>query len=299
MQQLQSAFIKLLIRFFALLPLPVVQAVGAFSGRIAWFLKADIAKYTDLNLAACFPEMNEKDRQALGKRSLEETFITMFEVGKSWILPINKTLESIKRVQDFANLDSLFVRGKGVIVIVPHLGNWEVLGVYLSQQYPLHALYQPPNLKGLEDFIVNGRTKTGTQIYPTNRSGVMSIFKALRKNELVGILPDQEPPSEGGLISPFFGNDALTMTLVSKLVHKTDARVICAYARRLEKGQGYEIVIKPAHEELYDKELQVSVNALNKTIEESIREIPEQYQWEYKRFRQGPEGKTRFYRAHK
>jgi KDO2-lipid IV(A) lauroyltransferase len=297
MQQLQSAFIKLLIRFFALLPLPLVQAIGAFSGRIAWLLKADIAKYTALNLAACFPEMSDNEREVLGKRSMEQTFISMFEVGKSWILPVSKTLESIKNVKDSANINSLLERGKGVIVIVPHLGNWEVLGVYLSQQYPLHVLYQPPTLTGMENFIVAGRTRAGTQIYPTNKSGVMAIYKALRKNELVAILPDQEPPTEGGLISPFFGKDALTMTLVSKLVHKADAKAVCAYARRLEKGQGYEIIIKSVHEELYDKDLQDSVNALNKTIEESIRENPEQYQWEYKRFRQGPAGKTRFYRS--
>ncbi len=296
MQRLQSGLIKLFIRFFALFPLSLLQSIGAFSGRLAWQLNSDMAKYTRLNLKACYPEMNEQGRDELGKKSLQETFKMMFEVGKAWIQPVEATIESIKSFRDEAGVEQILSQGKGVVIIAPHLGNWEVLNIYLSQKYQLHVLYQPPNIEGLEEFISQGRAKTGTFVHPTNRRGVMAIFDVLRKGGVVGILPDQEPPSEGGLMAPFFGNEALTMTLVSKLIQKTGARAVCGYARRLEKGKGYEVVIMPANQDIYSEDLDVSVTALNKTVEESIREAPEQYQWEYKRFRQGPEGKTRFYK---
>lgn len=296
MQRIQSGLIKIFIRFFALLPLRLLQSTGAFFGDMAWKLNADMAKYTQLNLKACYPEMNDQEREQLGRNSLQETFKMMFEVGKAWLQPVEVTVESIKRVNDQADIESLITKGDGVVIIAPHLGNWEILNLYMSQRFKLHVLFQPPDIDGLEAFISQGRVKAGTNVYPTNRRGVMAIFDALRKGEVVGILPDQEPPSEGGIMSPFFGNDALTMTLVSKLIQKTKAKAVCAYARRLEKGKGYEVVIKPANEEIYSQDINVSVAALNKTVEASVREVPEQYQWEYKRFRQGPDGKTRFYR---
>lgn len=85
------------------------------------------------------------------------------------------------------------------------------------------------------------------------------------------------------------------MTLLSKLAQKTGAQVVSAYAKRLPKGKGFEVIIVPADPDIYSNDINLSVAALNRSIEECIKDAPAQYQWEYKRFKIGPKGKTGYY----
>lgn len=139
------------------------------------------------------------------------------------------------------------------------------------------------------------REKTGSKVFPTNRKGVAAMFNALRRGECAGILPDQEPELEGGVFVPFFGIEALTMTLVSKLARKTEAAVVFGYARRLPAAEGFELVFKLADPAIYSEDLAESVTALNAGVEACVREVPAQYQWEYKRFRKVPQGRSDHY----
>ena len=85
------------------------------------------------------------------------------------------------------------------------------------------------------------------------------------------------------------------ITLLSRLTQKSNATVLCCYAERLPKGRGFAIHFLPADAELYEKDMQTSVTALNRMVEQSIRQIPDQYQWGYKRFRSRTEGEKDFY----
>lgn len=265
-------------------------------GYCSWYLNSRSAKVTRRNLELCYPGMDEAERLKLARKSMVETGKTFAEMGKAWLASPKDTLGYIKGVEEELNVNAALAKGKGVITIVPHLGNWEILNLYAAKRFPLHVLYQPPKLKELEDYIRQARTRIGTKVYPTDRRGVSAMFQALRDGEVVGILPDQEPPPSAGVFAPFFGVDALTVTLISKLAKKTGAKVICAYAKRLPKGKGFQVVIKRADQEIYSENLQQSVAALNRTIENCVADAIDQYQWEYKRFKTGWNGKTGFYR---
>ena len=164
------------------------------------------------------------------------------------------------------------------------------LNIYAGDRFPLNILYQPPGLIELDDFILGARERVGTKVFPTDRRGVLAMFKALREGEVVGILPDMEPPEEAGAYATFFGNQALSMTLVSKLAQKTGATVMCVYAKRLPAGKGFEAVFKEADPGIYSADLATSVAALNRSVELCVKDVPEQYQWEYKRFKTKPGG---------
>jgi len=102
-------------------------------------------------------------------------------------------------------------------------------------------------------------------------------------------LPDQEPAEGGGQFSPFFGRPAYTMTLLSQLVAKTKCKVISGVAVREEKGRGFAIEFKELDHELPSAGITESVNALNQNIQAITQRNPEQYQWEYKRYKKSPE----------
>ncbi len=124
------------------------------------------------------------------------------------------------------------------------------------------------------------------------QAGVSKLIRALKAGELVGILPDQVPADGSGVFAPFFDHPAYTMTLACKLAQRPGVRVFCGYAKRLPTSTGFRAVIREL--DLRRETLDESITAMNQAIEELVRECPEQYQWEYKRFRRQPDN-TEFY----
>lgn len=215
-------------------------------------------------------------------------------MGKAWLLPMEKTLSFIVEAEGIEAFEAAHKEGNGVILLAPHLGNWEFYGFYLCEEIDSTWLYQPPKYAALDKLITQTRSRAGVKMAQTNQRGVAEVFKALKNGEVVGVLPDQVPPLEGGTHVPFFGVSALTMNLVSKLVQKTDARVFCGFAKRLPASKGFKVIIEEAEKEIYSKDLLQSVLALNRSVENSVLKAIEQYQWEYKRYRKQADG-SKFY----
>lgn len=296
MTQIRKHLFKLLLSSLALLPLSWVQVLGSIFGRYAWLVQGRAAQVTQKNISLCYPHLSAEEQQAFAKRSLIETGKTLMEASKAWCAPLSTTLDYIKRVEERVDVEGMLAEGKGMITIVPHLGNWEILNLYAANRFQLNVLYQPPKQPELDQLIVQARARLGTKVYPTDRRGVAAMFQALQRGEVVGILPDQEPPPNASQFAPFLGVPAATMTLFSKLIQKTGAKVTCAFAKRLKTGEGFEVVFMPPDPLIYSKDLAISVAALNRSVEACIKEAPEQYQWEYKRFKSGPQGSTHYYR---
>lgn len=292
----KTVLIKLIAHLVAVLPLRVIQFFGGLLGSFCWYKKTASARITKKNIELCFPNLSANEQQALAKHSVQEMMKTVLEVGKVWLAPTPVVLGYIHNVIEEVDVDAALARGKGIILVAPHLGNWEILGHYMGHRFQFNALYQPPKIAELNAFVQTARSRIGTKFHATDRRGVLGLFKALRAGEMVGVLPDMEPPQEAGVYAPFFGMEALSMTLVSKLVQKTDATVVFAYAKRLPAGQGFEVVMKPAPDDIYCDDLEISVAALNRGVEACVEAAVEQYQWEYKRFKHNSAGKTRFYK---
>jgi KDO2-lipid IV(A) lauroyltransferase len=231
--------------------------------------------------------METKQQQQLIKKSLIETGKTLIEVGPMWLWNKNKLFNLIKKVHGETILEDALRNKKSVILALPHLGNWELLSLYCSSKYSTTTMYQEPKMAQLDSIVKKGRERLGANLVPADNQGVRAMLKALKKNEFVCILPDQEPSSGNGVFAPFFGIQAYSMTLISRLAKKTDAIVIMAYAKRLSAGLGYEIVFT-ALDKINEGSQEDSVAYLNSEIEKCIRQLPEQYQWSYKRFRQQP-----------
>ena len=176
----------------------------------------------------------------------------------------------------------------GVILVIPHIGNWEILGRHSSRYAPMTSLYKQQKNPALENFIKQGREASGSALVPTNTKGVAALLKALRRNELTAILPDHVPAKNSGIFAPFFGQPAYTMTLVHQLIKRTQCKVVVGYAIRVK--QGFEINYETPETAIYDAEEKVSVAALNQSIEKVVNRHISQYQWGYKRFKRRPEG---------
>ncbi len=283
------------LRALARLPLPLAHALGALLGWLVAYLPSRHRAITRRNLALCFPALGERERRVLARRSLVETGKTVLEMPRVWLTPGETALGLIREVSGEELVREAVAGGRGAIAVSPHLGNWELCGLYLSARYGITSLYRPPRASRWAAMVRAARERMGARLVPTDAKGIKTLYQALGRNEMIGILPDQDPRQGAGAFAPFFGVAANTMTLLPRLVGKSGAPVIFCFAERLPRGQGFHLHFLPAPEGIGDSDPQVAAAALNRGVEACVRLRPEQYQWSYKRFRTRPEGEPPLY----
>lgn len=283
----QAAILKVAIRGFALLPMRWAQSIGALVGWLLWLVPNRLRRTTDANLAMCLPELTDDERRELARKSLIGSGKTVAEVGAVWFWSTERLLDLIEEVEGEEHLLRAIEMKRGTVVLVPHLGNWEILSRYLQVKVPVLALYRPPRIVELDAFIRQARERHGAELVPADRRGMRRIVEALAAGQGFGALPDQEPLKRHGVFAPFFGTLALTMTLVARLTRRFGAAAVFAYSERTASG-GFRLRFLPAPEGLDNEDLVVAATQLNRGVEECVRRCPEQYTWSYRRFRTRP-----------
>lgn len=286
-RRLAVAFIHL----FAWMPLWLAQACGAALGLLASFIPTRERATATTNIDLCFPEKDLAWRRRLRRRHYIETGKAFTETCGLWLQPSGPFLAKVRRVIGGELLEAARASGEGILLMVPHLGNWEMAGKWFSNQYPTVGMYRPGKYPEIDEIMRRGREQLQGTTVPTDASGVRAMVKTLARGGYLFILPDHEPDHTGGEFAPLFGVPALTGTLTCKLVNgKRPVRALLLYARRLPRAQGWEIVLREADPLIHNEDLAVSLAALNRSVEALIRECPEQYQWTYKRFKRRPPG---------
>ncbi|MGA7802275.1 MAG: lysophospholipid acyltransferase family protein, partial [Gammaproteobacteria bacterium] len=251
---------------------------------------------TEANLARCLQDVPARERRRLARRSLMETGKTAAESGAVWLWPPQRVMPLVREIVGEAVMEQAVAQGKGVILATPHLGSWEMSGLYAAVRFGITSLYRPPRMAELDSLIRGARERTGAHLVPTDAGGIRALYQALGRGEVIGILPDQEPAPGAGLFAPWFGVPAYTMLLLARLARKSGAPVVFIYAERLPLGRGFRLHYRPAEDGIADRDPQTAASALNRTVEACVRALPEQYQWSYRRFRHRPEGEPSIYR---
>ncbi len=288
----------LLLRLLGALPLPLLHGIGALFGQLFSLLPNRHRRISLRNLELCFPEMSERQRARLLVQSLQETGKTFMETALMWTGSKRRLMGLVREVVGEEHLQAALAQGKGVILAAPHLGSWELIGHYIAAgkpHAPITCLYKPPRSPAVEAAMRHGRRHLGVELAPTDASGVKTLLGLLKRGEVAGILPDQDPLAGNGVFAHFFGITTNSMTLLPRLANKSGATVLVSYAERLSWGRGYRLHFIPCSPEVAERDPVVAVTALNAAVEAAVRECPEQYQWSYKRFRTRPPGEANLY----
>jgi KDO2-lipid IV(A) lauroyltransferase len=284
---LPARFAHLLLVLLGRLPLGVLRALGAGLGRLwllAGFREARVARR---NLELCFPDLDAARRESLLEDTLRHTGMTALELPWLWSRDADQLAERIRIVEGESRFQAALASGRGVLIAAPHLGNWEALNLWLSARTPIAILYRPPRLGWVEALINRCRGRLGAEPVRADAAGVRTLLKRARAGGVLGILPDQQPKVGEGGFAPFFGQQALTMSLFCKLAARADAIVLYAWAERTDQGFAVRIA---------DVGVPADEAALNAAVEALARQAPAQYQWTYKRFGIQPGGARSPYR---
>ncbi len=277
-----------LLRIAGRLPLPMLHALGAAAGRVAWRWQGRARRITEINLALVLTQKSGQTRHSIGREANAEAGKAVAEIAKIWGNRPETALALIRDVRGRELFDAALARGKGLIVAAPHLGCWELLNYWLAAQTPLAILYRAPRHAGIEPLLRKARGALPVEQVRAEGSGVRTLYKRLAAGGVVGILPDQKPREGTGSVAPFFGVPTSTMVLLPRLAERTGACVLFSFVERLPQGGGYRVHFLPATDAIADPDPAIACAALNRGIEDCVRLAFTQYQWQYKRFSPPP-----------
>jgi len=236
----------------------------------------------------------EKSRQEIEKIA-KDCFIymaksaveLMFFFDKPQILKIKVDIEGRQ------NLDSALSRGRGVVLVSAHFGNFPLLlGRLAVDGYKVCGIMRPMHDARVEKIFLEKRDRYGVRtIYSQPRNEcVNNTIAALRNNELVFIPIDQNFGT-GGVFVNFFGKQAATATGPVVLAQRTGAALIPCFILR-QPGDRHKIIFEPEIQLKEGRDAQdtvlINIQRLTDIIEAYIRKYPAEWGWIHRRWKSKP-----------
>ncbi len=271
--------IKAVIWGLSGLPLPALHGIGGAVGWLMSYMPLRFNRVIAANLSYVFTDRSPAERHRLHRETAIELGKTLFELAYFWGVR-EMDLWTKVRVEN----ETFFKKKseQGAILVTPHLGAWELAGLYASRHYSLLIL-QRPNRFGLSDLLARYRSRFGGQVVNANAHGIRRLCEALKNRQIVGLLPDQVPPMGQGISANFMGKNAYTNPLAVRLAQRFRVPIFMLTATR-NRG-GYRLHFREI-ELPHGVALPLAVQALNDAMSSRVTELPSQYLWSYKRFKQ-------------
>ncbi len=181
-----------------------------------------------------------------------------------------------------------------------HFGSWEVFNLLPPAfGYEMKILVRRIDNPLIEDFVDRMRTRFGSVTLDKTKSA-RTMFRVLKKGEILGILADLNVQEKEGVFVDFFGIPASTTTSIAKLALATDAAVLPAFAVWDETKQKYVVYLEPPVE--YEKtgnaeeDIKKLTQNVTRVVEKYVRKYPEQWLWIHKRWNTRPKGEPNLYK---
>jgi len=279
--QMTPFLFKMIFRMLASLPLRWLHALGALLGQLTFTFSANYAARTRENLRQANVAKDEAHFAELLKQTVSEAGKGIVELPWVWLKPLEQVCATVTSCQGWEHMEAAHAKGNGIILLTPHWGCFEVVGLYVGQRMPLTCLYRSPRQDWLENIMRGGRERGLAKLATADVKGVRILFKALKSGEAIGLLPDQVPGNGEGEWVNHFSRLAYTMTLSGRLAQKSKATVLLSFAERLPKGEGYVLRFEPLTLD-YSQPVPAQINA---ALERVIAISPAQYLWSYNRYK--------------
>jgi KDO2-lipid IV(A) lauroyltransferase len=276
--------VKTLVAAAEVLPRSVGSGVFGRIGAAAHTLFRKSRRIALANLALVYgSEKPDKDIRRIARAA----FVNMGRFAYDVARLRKENPESIKRIVAITgqhNLDNALARGKGVIALTGHIGNWELMGAYLSMMgYPINVLATKLKDSRLNNLLIGIRQSAGVIVIERSR-GLRQAFRCLKKGEVLGVLIDQDTSVESVVVD-FLGEPAKTAVGPVKLAARTGAPIVPMAMLMTDNGN-YRLEVKsPIAINGDGSSLEEDVERCSKALEGFIQEEPSQWIWIHKRWK--------------
>jgi len=261
-------------------------------GASCWFRRGGRrVGFARTNLRIAFPELSERERYELGRRSYVHFAWNLVEWARSFDLGPEDLMRRVK-FDGFEHAHAALTAGRGALIMSLHMGNFELavrtaplLGI------PVSATGRPMANKGLWERVVSGRKATGAELIDV-RGGAPEMIRALRANRMVAVMIDQYARRTRAVLAPLFGVRCPTSAGIATIALRTGAPVIPFFVVR-EGPELHRATFLPPVElpDTGDRKADIETGTarLNAQIESLIRKYPDQWWWAHRRFRNSPD----------
>lgn len=180
-------------------------------------------------------------------------------------------------------------KGKGILVATAHLGNWELSAfAHALMTEPMSVMVRPLDNPYIDKLVEKRRVLSGNRLIE-KKDAARAVLKALRDNEAVGVLIDQNTSAAEGIFIPFFGRLACASPAFVKLAQHSGAAVIPGYAVWERENNRYRLIFEP--EIPMTGDVEEDLRAVHNAVEKAIRQNPDQWLWIHRRWKTRPVGK--------
>jgi len=281
---------SLILISFRLIPLGIRKLIFEALLRLFYHLSEKQRLIALSNLKRAYPEKDMEEITKIAKGVYRHLAIVAAEFFE---LP-SITKDNLHEWVEFdglENFEKALEQKKGILSIVAHFGNWELMTVALPlAARPMSIVYRPLDNPTLDNLTAWMRTKDGNTLIPKGGSG-KTITRLLAENRAIGILSDQNVDKYEGVFVDFFGRPACTGVGLAVLALRTGAPVLPAFMARLPNGK-YRFIIQPPAEitrtDDYEADLRVNTQRFTKIVENIVRQYPDQWFWIHQRWKTKP-----------
>lgn len=248
------------------------------------------------NLRRSFPDLSERHREVLARRSMEELFMFFIEMLFTTRLIRIDTWARYVRLRNFEETLGMMVRRQGgLIMLTGHYGNFEILGYLLATLgFPTSSVARPLDNPYLSDFVFGVRERQGQRII-AKKGATDDVVEVIESGGAVAFVADQNAGSKGMFVD-FFGRKASTYKSIGLLAMQYETPVVVGYSRRIDDRFEFEIgvqdVIHPADWKTQEDPLRYITQRYTKALEDVIRADPGQYWWVHRRWKTRPKGEA-------
>ncbi len=273
-------------------PLPVARRVASLLARLLDVGIPKLRRVGLINLSFAFPEWTDTQRHQLVDGVFESIGRLLLTLSRFPSLNRDNIGEWIG-YEGLENYHAAKSGGRGLLVATAHLGNWELSAfahAFLTE--PMNIMVRPLDNPLIDSLVERYRSASGNHLI-MKRDAVRGVLKALKNNEAVGILIDQNTVAAEGTFVPFFGKLACAGTAFVKFAYHSGAPVIPGFAFYDAKTRHYTIRFYPKVD--LSGDLAEDTARVHKAFEEIIRAHPDQWMWIHRRWKTRPPGEPPLY----
>ena len=277
------------------LPASWARACGRFLGRLAWKLDKRHRQRVLRQMTIAFRnEKSDSEKAELCAKFFEHIGLSVVEFARLGKLSADN-VEELLDLKELKQFDSLIARGKGVLCVPAHHGNWELCGYAIALKgYKLKSVARPLDNPLLNDFVMNHRERSGNEIIQKWKA-LWKLKKLLDRQNIVTMSVDQNG-GVAGLFVPCFGSLASTVASPAELHLVTRVPIIVTTLNRKPDGIHHELrvwdIIEHAPSDDRDRDIYTVTTRINAAVEKAVRAYPEQWLWFHQRWKTRPAGEA-------
>jgi KDO2-lipid IV(A) lauroyltransferase len=279
------------MRLGALLPLPLLVAIGGLVGEALYLLAFERSRVARINLRIAYPDARPSEIRRLARACFRSVAIGIFEIGLVWWAP--RRVVGMTELRGLEHLDNVRQAGQGAMLLTAHFTCIEVGLPVLAAHTTLQAMYKRPHNALMDVFMERHRGKFTAII--AGHHAPIGLIRGLKRGHAMWYAPDQDFGGKDTVFVPLFGVEATALTAPARIAAMAGVPVMPCCIARQAWGRGYVLTIHPPLPDFPSGHDERDALTVNRATESLIRENPGQYLWVHKRYKRRPDGSFGIY----